>query len=958
MGGRGMASGSGDTLRPPFWYPGMGYSGGRFVMETAVLYTTTPGTAVSQTAVSYTVIRPETALGGAVYPFIAQTHRAWRMVVRPVDEPVVVRVADTFGQDMPTLRWVNGDQVTDLYVDGMDTAQFLARTGLQLSLKKGSFVLSKRLSRLMRPHFVSGFFTPDDVAVAYMNQTQEEAKVWDGAGLMSRQMLTKLALSDDLTPRRRARLQRELAHAGRVEFTVMTERGQDKGHALVVDDLRDEFGNPVDFLLPQDTKSEVALTNGRRFVGINFVHGKEQMRLDVQSLINLYPFFDVNQLHDWLADEGDLFAAGLNGDAAAAMRRLDAHTTLAEVESWPLREYLASGGDPRWFAGHTRSLMNRHLQRLNHQTLEKLRLPIPGGRHYVMPAAVAQRAGLEVDVPRGHIHIDAQRGTAWVNDADWLSLPDSPQGEGIAGILGGADHDDALWLFPFTDHDGAERVLAWRSPNQVGEYVILQPTPDSNIPTWANRNGRTAQFPDADSRSLPPRIDHLEPDYLNLVDPDTAGGLGEEAAAYDVDVMETAVQRAVANKGALGMTCNSLMLHKALFGGLPQQPPAPLEDIIDSAVKTGADLSQVVDWNYASSREILQSRTPIPAVLHGRLSINREAEERPPLPRISEGHWLDETVAGIEGHIRAMTMLRDEMAAQARPPLALLEAAFADPEGIAIGAELNKAFAAALNQPLPPIEAPPGQTLSRVARLAIREEQRQARYRQARWAAWDTLHRYHPERHSAILRGAMVSALLSGGSDAAVWQAGERLDKFGDRFGQVSAGREPGIGHKTIEALREIGLLAEIQETEQGLLRDADTAVAHDTDYAILHIRDAWFYHHRQQQEKEGASITAVMVTAVSQGERRRARQALAESAPITYRNMRLYIKEESGCKVAYTAAGDRVGEVSPETACPEPAEGAVQMQDGQSLTMRYALGRGGDLQAVVTWSGGVEVTI
>ena len=76
--------------------------------------------------------------------------------------------------------------------------------------------------------------------------------------------------------------------------------------------------------------------------------------------------------------------------------------------------------------------------------------------------------------------------------------------------------------------------------------------------------------------------------------------------------METAVQRALANKGALGMTCNSLMLHKALYGGLPEQPPAPLEDVIDSAVKTGADLSQVVAWNFASSREILAKRTPIP----------------------------------------------------------------------------------------------------------------------------------------------------------------------------------------------------------------------------------------------------------------------------------------------------------------------------------------------------------
>ena len=68
----------------------------------------------------------------------------------------------------------------------------------------------------------------------------------------------------------------------------------------------------------------------------------------------------------------------------------------------------------------------------------------------------------------GEIHIDPRSGTAWVNDEDWLALQDSSKGAGIAGI-GSADHDDALWLYPFTDHDGGRRVLAWRL-NQVGEY--------------------------------------------------------------------------------------------------------------------------------------------------------------------------------------------------------------------------------------------------------------------------------------------------------------------------------------------------------------------------------------------------------------------------------------------------------------------------------------------------------
>ncbi|MGB4870040.1 MAG: hypothetical protein WBP47_08320, partial [Candidatus Promineifilaceae bacterium] len=131
-----------------------------------------------------------------------------------------------------------------------------------------------------------------------------------------------------------------------------------------------------------------------------------------------------------------------------------------------------------------------------------------------------------------------------------------------------------------------------------------------------------------------------------------------------------------------------------------------------------------------------------------------------------------------------------------------------------------------------------------------------------------------------------------------------------------------------------------IRESERGLLREGGTAVtepvAVDTDYTILHIQEAWFHHHRQQAEQPPRSMGDM-----NRQTRRVARQALAEHAPAAYRDMRLYIKEESGRKVAYTAAGERVGQVTSAT--------AVQVKDGQTITLRYALGRGGDLQAVVT---------
>ncbi len=774
----------------------------------------------------YNIASYDDKIGGAIYPFLEQTRRAWRILSQPagvLDDP---HPAHTYGQDAPTLRWVNGSQVNDLYIDGMDSEQFLKRSGLQLDLHKGSFVLSKRISRLMRPHFISNFFNPDEVAVAYMEQTADEAKVWDGAGLISRRLLRQMSLSDDLTPAKREKLEAELRHAQRVEFTIMTGKGQDKGHAMVADDLRDEEGKRVDFLLPQDTKKEVRLNmeasgDGanpnvaqQTFVGISFVHGHNDMRLDIQSLINLYPFFKEDQLLDWLHDEGDLFTHSIeNGTVGEAMARIDKHTTIDEVQSWPLREYLASGGHPLWFRSHVKGLMNQHLKRLNHSTIAndaaqsgRLRLPIPGGRHYVMPTAVGKRAGMAVDVPRGHIHIDDKRGTAWVNDTDWLSLPDSPKKEGIGSILGGADHDDALWLHPFIDHDGQKQVLAWRSPNQVGEYVVLKPTADSHPLAWSTVNEEAVAYPKADSRQLPPRVDFTETEYLGLVDSEAGGAIGK-GETYSIGVMDGAIDQAVANAGALGMYCNALMLNKALYGKLPDDPPAPLEDIIDSAVKTGADLSRVVEWNYANSREILESQEPIPSILHQRLSVDwSDKENRPPRPRFSgmagnEAHWLDRLEGGIKFHIQAMEGKRDELAARAKPPQAVLDAGKADPEAVALGAGLNKAYAAAL-------------------RMGRKQRQENV-LEYAKQMVEDYLSHFPPERRGQILLGALASVYGKdeGGSDTAVWLGVSKDDEL--RHGSVLALagiEQQSVGHYTVEALRQFGLLDDIVETSEGVV--------------------------------------------------------------------------------------------------------------------------------------------
>ncbi len=563
----------------------------------------------------------------------------------------------------------------------------------------------------------------------------------------------------------------------------MRADGQSKGHSIVADDLHDEDGRPIDFLLPRDNKTEIRLNGSQTFVGLSIVHGRNDMRLDIQSLINLYPFFDNETLLSYLKDEGDLFTESVKtGDIAAVMGRIDPNTSQADLARWPLKEYLASGGHPIWFRTHVKSLFNQHLKRLNSQQLQKMRLPIPGGRHYVMPAAVGKQAGFDIDVGRGEVRVDPDSSTAWINDEDWLALQDSAENSGIADILGGADHDDALWLHPFTDHDGERKLLAWRSPNQLGEWVLLKPTEDSAELPFATANGGHISYPAADSGKLPTRIDCTRTGYLGLVER-LSSTMRSDDRHYDVEVMDTAIWQAMANQGALGMYCNSLMLNKALFGRLPDHPPAPLEEIIDGAVKTGADLSQVVQWNYDNTREILESRTPIPPILSNRLSIDRsDPENRPPSPRWAADHWLTALQDGVRKHITSIMQRRDALVDAARPPQALFDAVQDDVEAMALGKELNRRFAAALNS-----------------------AEKGSRFERARLSAENYLSLFPPKQQQSILLAAIANAYSndsSSASDSVVWLAQGKSSQW---FAKTS------VAQQTISKLRELRILQEIQ---------------------------------------------------------------------------------------------------------------------------------------------------
>lgn len=694
-------------------------------------------------------------LGDQKYPFMRDIDREW-----------FIESLDLRGDATPlpdediVLRWVNGDHSNSVHVPEMGSEEFLDITGLNLNMHKGGFVMSKRLSRVMRPYFVWAFL--DKIQINY--DTSLDPKVYDGAGIVSRRFLIKMIRH--LPPMKRSKrkaMVHHLRHSKRVEFTILTERGQDKGHAIVDEDMVE------DFRLPLDTKKEVTLHKGE-FCGIMFPHAVDTMRIDVQSMINLYPF--INECHylQWLHDDGQRYLDSVVDGTAGEMlaKSITPETTVDDL-SWALAEYHFSGGQTMWFAGTVKGVCNQHIIQLERTYKGKMRLPVPGGRIYVMPDQVGIDAGMITDpVEYGFIRGDFEQNVAWVNAQEWCDY--------LADVWGGADNDDALWWIPFINEHREDRVIVWRSPNQLGEYIVLNPDDQCDVLPY--------NPPTLIEDDLPTRIDNTVTEYQNLVDPETAGGLGE-GEDYSIPIIDLAIERGLDNAGTLGMYCNQLMLAKALYESLPDYPPAPLEDVIDASVKTGERLGAVKSWCYEYSGSIIKSGIPVP-----RFIVHRLAGGTEDVPETKD-HWIDRVMNGVDAHIMWFENQRDTLAAQAVPPFQIMTYKTDAPGGKYIRA-VNSKIAAYIRADVDP-------DWDEITKVA-----------------WDHI----GLKPSDTIIAAIQHAYTVGKSDAAIWL----MD----------------ITPITLKALRKLDIIDRVMDTEYGVIT-YPSAVPWQPDSYIVQINGVWF---------------------------------------------------------------------------------------------------------------------
>lgn len=462
---------------------------------------------------------------------------------------------------LPPLRvqWVSDTDLKSLHSTHEDP---LKDMGLWVDWSK-PIIAFKRLNRALRPYTTYRFFDPEKVVVKWF----PDNKLWDGGGQISRKLLKNIPVFGH-TDRRNRVLRYELEHCDRFEFTMINEHGTYKGHVAVVD--TDEF----DLYIPNDPKKQIGLTNSQMFLGLNAVHGADEMWIDIQSLINLYPFFSTEYVLNELIKYINQFIQQIqDGNSSVTVHGLSP-LQIDQMREYPVMDYLVRGGHPMNSPFVVKSIIRTLTKQITNRSRENMRFPIYGGRYYIAPASM-----INTHIEAGHLRI--QNESVICPDEEWNE---------ISAILGGADMDDGCWCVPFINEKGEHKIIIWRSPNQNGEYWLANMDTNGEYPS--------GQIPTFNESDLPVRIDKRTHKYdTRIEDGQIKQGLIPSSvitgpSTYTQESIDRAIQRMRANAGTLGMYVNLLMVLTVMNVEIESLPDT-LEAIIDASVKTGNQLSVI-----------------------------------------------------------------------------------------------------------------------------------------------------------------------------------------------------------------------------------------------------------------------------------------------------------------------------------------------------------------------------
>lgn len=505
-------------------------------------------------------------------------------------------------------------------------SEFLERMCIEVNTDN-IFKAGKYLSRVFRATKYGGFYQDIDIHINRSNKYS--AKVTDGISLISVELAKSLGW--------------EKAQAGKsAQFTLFYRGGLVKGHCV----LSDKIGYDVLLYGEENIKKEISFNSENTYIAIEPVKLGKSLRLDIQSLLNLWPMFGGEQYLKW-AYKGiekykeDLFAGRLSDwldDSEMASEEKYNH------EKWVLRKAIYHMIDYTRFPGLLRSAWTmfrssimRYANDINGTPV--FRIPVPEGKRAYLRVDLRnhdEQGNFMSDLSHDEVELD-KYGNLWFS-------PDRLEED--LGTLGGADLDDLLALIPIK----GERVIIYRNPNQIGEYVEKK---------LISREIKIRHINEKVSDLLQKEISTIREQGITpkICKNKLLGSFLKNRAKpqrkirhfTNINLLRT-YNRVSKNSANIGIAANAEMIlaairisNEALYKNLSSKYKWDLERIIDATVKEGVDSMEDFEAISALYEYIIENQISIPLSLKSRVS-----EKHRGFISFDDNHPLDELLEAVE----------------------------------------------------------------------------------------------------------------------------------------------------------------------------------------------------------------------------------------------------------------------------------------------------------------------
>ena len=504
--------------------------------------------------------------------------------------------------------------------------EFLQRLGITIK-SRNIFKSSKYISRCLRAVRYGSFFKGLDIYIK-SNPTYS-GKITDGISLLNIKVAHALGWTH--------------AKAGQsAQLTVLNNYGMTKGNCV----LSDKINHDVIIYGEDNIKNEITLNNNLQYISIEPLKLGKTLRLDIQSMLNLYNMLGTDQLLEWAHDsieqfKADLFSGRINNwlDNFDEIEPGDYNK-----EQWTLRKAIYHKIDYTKYPGLIRAGWNMFRNSLVKMAEKKngapnFRIPVPSGKRGYLRVDLRNHDGdgnFFPTVEENEVELDSD-GNLWVHPNNI---------EKMFTILGGADQDDSVGIIPVENN----QAVIYRNPNQFSEWWISK-IKFSNVEI-SKPNKLVGAIPQKEYKVLPTTSKNVNSNSNSLLNKflQNHSIINEPIVEYSIASMLKTYTRISKNSSNIGRAANGEMLRSAvgiknqkMFARLFKGFVWDLEKIIDATVKDGTDSSSDMAAIDAMIKYIIANKIELPKSITHRLP-----EKLFPDATISTKHPLDELLAAIK----------------------------------------------------------------------------------------------------------------------------------------------------------------------------------------------------------------------------------------------------------------------------------------------------------------------